>query len=187
MKRAGYSPNDIIDHNNVLDFVSLDNYKQTNKSFNLTEAFINIKLQISCEKCPATYICETERSLKQCFLEHRRPSSVTSQVYHHVHSDHPDHSISMDDTNILEVEPKWCELGVKEAIHIWVTHPFLNKDGRRYNLPSVWTNILNERTRGPGRRTSSSNQSHQDDTKCYVVPSYSDQGFSEVESSEFVL
>ncbi len=62
--------------------------------------------QISCKKCPATYISETERSLKQCFLEHRRTSSVTSEVSRHVHLDHPDHSISMDDTNILEVESK---------------------------------------------------------------------------------
>ena len=120
--------------------------------------------QISCEKCPATYIGETERSLKQRFLEHRRPSSVTSEVSRHVHLDHPDHSISMDDTKILEVEPKWFERGVKEAIHIRVTHPSLNKDGGRYNLPSVWTNILNERTRGPGPRISISNQSLQDDT-----------------------
>ncbi len=62
--------------------------------------------QISCKKCPATYIGETERLLKQCFLEHRRPSSVTCEVFCHVHLDHPDHSISMDDTKILEVESK---------------------------------------------------------------------------------
>ncbi len=59
---------------------------------------------------------------------------------------------------------KWFKRMAKEAIHIRVTHPFLNKDGGRYNLPSVWTNILNERTRGTGPRTSGSNQSLQDDT-----------------------
>ncbi len=120
--------------------------------------------QISCKKCLATYIGETERSLKQHFLEHRRPSSVTLEVSRHVHLDHPDHSISMDDTNILEVASKWFEHGVKEVIHIRVTHPSLNKDGGRCNLPSVWTNILNERTRGPGLRISNSKQSLQDDT-----------------------
>ncbi len=85
--------------------------------------------QISCEKCPATSIGETERALKQRFLEHRRPSSVTSEVSHHVLLDHPDHSISMDDTKIMEVESKKLECRVKEAIHIRVTHPSLNKDG----------------------------------------------------------
>ncbi len=101
---------------------------------------------------------------KQQFLEHRRPNSVTSEVSRHVHLDHPDHSISMDDTNILEVESKRFEHGFKEAIHIRVTHPSLYKDGGRYNLPSVWTNILNERTQGPGPRISNSKQSLQDDT-----------------------
>ncbi len=76
----------------------------------------------------------------------------------------PDRNISMDDNKRLEVEPKWFECGVKEAIHISVTHPSLNKDGGRYILTSAWTNILNERTWGPGPRTSSSNQSIQDDT-----------------------
>ncbi len=128
------------------------------------ERVIGPEYQISCKKCQATYTGETERSLKQRFLEHRRPSSVTSEVSHHVHLDHPDHSISMDDTNILEVESKWFEHGVKESIHIRVTHQSRNKDGGRYNLPSVWTNILNERTWGPGPRISNSNQFLQDDT-----------------------
>ncbi len=57
--------------------------------------------QISCEKCPATYKGETERSLKR-FLEHRRPCYVTSEISRHVHLDHSDHSISMNDTKILE-------------------------------------------------------------------------------------
>ncbi len=97
-------------------------------------------------------------------FEHRRPSSVTSEVSHHVHSDHPDQSISMNDTKIVEVEPKWFKRGVKEAIHIRVTHPSLNKDGGKIQSTSVWTNILNERTWGLGPRTFSNNQSLQDDT-----------------------
>ncbi len=69
----------------------------------------------------------------------------------------------MDDTKILEVESKWFEQGVKEAIHIRDTYPSLNKDRGRYNLPSVWINILNETTRGPGPRISNSNQSLEND------------------------
>ncbi len=100
------------------------------------------------------------------------PGSVTSEGSRHVHLDHSDHSISMDDTNILEVEPKRFERGVKEAIHIRITHPSLTTQGGRYNLPSLWTNILNKRTRGPGPRTSSSNQTLQDDTNaiwCHLI------------------
>ncbi len=88
------------------------------------ERVVGSENQISCEKCTATYIGETERSLKQCFLEHRRPSSVTSKVSRHVHLDHPDDSICMDDTKMLEVEPKWFERGSRNpytyGLHI---HP----------------------------------------------------------------
>ncbi len=90
----------------------------------MKERVVGPVYQISCKKCLATYICERERSLKQRFLEHRRPSSVTFEVSRHVHLDHPDHSISMDDTNIVKVEPKWFERGVKEDIHIRFTHPW---------------------------------------------------------------
>ena len=36
--------------------------------------------KIECEEFEATYIGETERSLKSRFNEHRRPSSTTSEV-----------------------------------------------------------------------------------------------------------
>ena len=59
--------------------------------------------RIPCEDCPASYVGETERSLKARFLEHRRPSSSTSEVSKHVHLDNPDHSVSLDNAEILEI------------------------------------------------------------------------------------
>ena len=53
----------------------------------------------------------------------------------------------MDSTEILEVEPRWFERGVKEAIHIRASSPSLNKDGGRYMLPSIWDNIIKERVK----------------------------------------
>ena len=75
---------------------------------------------ITCEfdQCDDDYIGETERSLKARYGEHQRRSSTSSEVSRHIFSDCPDHSISMDSTEILEVEPRWFERGVKEAIHI---------------------------------------------------------------------
>ena len=39
----------------------------------------------------------------------------------------------------------WFERGVKEAIHIRALKLSLNRDGGRYNLPSIWNNIIKER------------------------------------------
>ena len=35
--------------------------------------------EIKCENCEASYVGETERSLKSRFAEHRRPNSTTSE------------------------------------------------------------------------------------------------------------
>ena len=91
--------------------------------------------KISCEDCEATYVGETERLLKARFGEHRRPSSTTSEVSRHIHSDNPNHSITLENTKILSVQHKWFESGVKEDIHIRALNPSLNKDSGRYNLP----------------------------------------------------
>ena len=46
---------------------------------------------IECNNCSATYIGETERSLKARFQEHNRRSSETSEVSRHIHVDQPGH------------------------------------------------------------------------------------------------
>ena len=99
----------------------------------------------SCEDCDASYVGETERSMKARFGEHRRPSSTTSEVSKHIHSDNPNHSIKLDNTKILAVESKWFERGVKESIYIRALKPSLIRDGGRYNLPPIWNNIIKER------------------------------------------
>ena len=82
--------------------------------------------KISCEDCEATYVGETEHSLKAKFGEHRRQSSTTSEVSKHIHTDSPDHTITLENTKVLAMEHKWFERGVKEAIHIWALKPSLN-------------------------------------------------------------
>ena len=100
---------------------------------------------IPCDSCEAAYIGETERSLKARFSEHRRPSSVTSEVSKHILTECPDHNVDLKSVQILTTEPRWFERGVKESIYIRVNNPSLNKDGGRYLLPSVWTNLLRDR------------------------------------------
>ena len=93
-------------------------------------------------KCKESYIGETERSLKTRFLEHRRPSSSTSEVSQHIHIESPGHHVSLDEVKVLDREDKWFERGVKEAIYIRAHQPSLNRDGGRYKLPRVYDPIL---------------------------------------------
>ena len=71
--------------------------------------------KIKCEECEATHAGETERSLKARFSEHRRPSSTTSEVAKHIHTDQPEHTVELDNTEILTTEPRWFERGVKRS------------------------------------------------------------------------
>ena len=116
--------------------------------------------QINCTNCNTFYIGETERSLKARFLEHRRPSTVTSEVSRHINHECPTHNISMSNTKILTTEPRWFERGVKEAIHIRTNQPPLNKDGGRHNLSPIWTNLLRKRSGGGGPQNSHFTVSH---------------------------
>ena len=100
---------------------------------------------IKCEDCEASYVGETERSLKARFGEHRRPSSTTSEVSKHLHTDSSNHNIQLENTKILAVESNWFERGVKEAIHIRALKPSLNRDGGRYHLSSIWNNTIKKR------------------------------------------
>ena len=105
---------------------------------------------IKCHTCEADYVGETERSLKVRFQEHKRPSSLTSDVSNHIHRDQPGHQVNMADTKILGTEPRYFERGVKEAIHINTSKPSLNSMSGRFALPGVWTNLLKKRVRGGG-------------------------------------
>ena len=72
-----------------------------------------------------------------------------SEVSQHVHVDRPEHGVSLDKVKILTMENMKFEKEVKETIYIRVAKPSLNKDGRYYLLPAVWTNLLRARGRVP--------------------------------------
>ena len=97
--------------------------------------------------CKESYIGETERSLKTRFLEHRRPSSTSSEVSQHIDIESPGHHVDLNQVKILDREPRSFERGVKEAIYIRVNKPSLNKDRGRYKLPRVFDPILESRVK----------------------------------------
>jgi len=61
--------------------------------------------RISCEDCEASCVGETERSLKVRFGEHRRPSSVNSEISKHIHQEEPGHSVELTNSQVVTVEP----------------------------------------------------------------------------------
>ena len=100
---------------------------------------------ITCDDCDATYVGETE---------HRRKSSVGSEVLQHIHLDRPEHGVSLDKVKILTVDNWKFERGVKETIYIRVMELSLNKVGGHCLLPAVWTNLPKARVWVPsGPRT----------------------------------
>ncbi|KAI8515731.1 calcium ion binding, partial [Branchiostoma belcheri] len=96
----------------------------------------------TCFKPTQTYIGETERSLKTRFLEHRRPSSNTSEVSQHIHIESPGHTVTLDKVRILDTEQDYFVRGVKEAVYIRAHQPSLNRDGGRYRLPATFDALL---------------------------------------------
>ena len=90
---------------------------------------IHCQGQTNRGQCEEFYIGKTERSLKARFLEHRRPSSTSSEVSQYIRIESPGHKIDLEKVKILDREPRWFERGVKEAIYIRINQPTLNKDG----------------------------------------------------------
>ena len=97
---------------------------------------------IKCEECKAMYVEETERSLKSRFKEHRSPSSTTSEATKYIHLEQPEHTMELDNADILTTESRWFERRVKEAIFIRALNTILNRDGGRNDLPPIWVNII---------------------------------------------
>ena len=92
----------------------------------IKERVVCLVYHISCDSCEVSYIGEIGRSLKSRFM-----SSVNSEVSRHVNCDQPHYSISLDNVRILEVELKWFERGVREAIQVRINNPILNSKGTR--------------------------------------------------------
>ena len=77
-------------------------------------------------------------------MEHRRPSSTTSEVSKHINVDNQGHEINLDEVKTLDRESSWYERGVKEAIYIRALRPSLNRDGGRFQLPHIWDPLLSD-------------------------------------------
>ena len=58
-------------------------------------------IRSECEECEAVYVGETKRSLRARFTEQHQISSATSEVVKHIHVDHPQNSLELENTETL--------------------------------------------------------------------------------------
>ena len=95
---------------------------------------ISIKILTNCSELYMT-----------CSSEHRRPSWTNSEVSEDIYVDHPQHSVELENTEILTTEPRWFERGVKEDT---VKEPWTlawTKMGWGAICTLVWDNIIKKK------------------------------------------
>ncbi|XP_070835613.1 uncharacterized protein [Chaetodon trifascialis] len=101
----------------------------------------NLVYAVQCsEECTDLYIGETKQPLSRCMAQHRRANSsgLDSAVYLHLKEEA--HSFEDKNVHILDREDRWFERGVREAIHVKVEKPSLNRGGGlRHHLSPTYS------------------------------------------------
>ena len=90
--------------------------------------------QIKCGDCPASYVGETARQLKEQVAEHLKITSSPMRE----HLPQAEHSFTTEEVSVLHQEPEGCRRGVAEAIHFHRESPSPNRDRGRHNLPAIY-------------------------------------------------
>ena len=89
--------------------------------------------------CTAEYIGETNRSLKERVSDHR--NQTTSAIrYHHISTKHP--KAELKDFKIIDRESNTLHHWAKEALHIHIKDPSLNRNIGKVKIPSVFNKLL---------------------------------------------
>ena len=90
-------------------------------------------------KCTAEYIGETNRSLKERVSDHRK--QTTSAIRnHHISTRHP--KAGHKDFTIIDRDNNTLHHQAKEAIHIHIKDPSLNRNIGKVRIPSVFNKLL---------------------------------------------
>ena len=89
--------------------------------------------------CPEAYIGESSRALGDRIKEYlKAPSPI------HHHSSSTGHPLSPECFNIICQETQGPSRNIKEAMLIRVNDPMLQRNLRKYQLPHIWDNILQD-------------------------------------------
>ena len=95
-------------------------------------------------KCPATnytaeYIGETNRSLKERVSD-RRPQTTSAIRNHHISTKHP--KVELKDFTIIDRDSNTLHHQAKEALHIYIKDPSLNRNIGKVRISSVFNKCL---------------------------------------------
>ena len=89
--------------------------------------------------CTAEYVVETNRSLKERVSDHR--NQTTSAIRnHHISTKHP--KAELKDFTIIDRESNMLHHQTKEALHISIKDPSLNRNIGKARIPSVFNKLL---------------------------------------------
>ena len=89
--------------------------------------------------CTAEYIGETNRSLKERVPNHR--NQTTSAIRNiHISTKHP--KTELKDFTIIDRDSNTLQHQAKEALHICIKDPSLNRNIGKVRIPSVFNKIL---------------------------------------------
>ena len=91
------------------------------------------------DNCTAKYIGETNRSLKERVSDHRN-QTTRAIGNHHISTKHP--KAELKDFTIIDRESNTLLHCVKEALHICIKDPSLNRNIGKVRMPSVFNKLL---------------------------------------------
>ena len=89
--------------------------------------------------CTAENIDETNRSLKERVSDHRNQTTSATRN-HHISTKHP--TAELKDFTIIDRQSNTLHCWAKEALHIHIKDPSLNRNIGKVRIPSVFNKLL---------------------------------------------
>ena len=90
--------------------------------------------------CTAEYIDETDMSLKESISNHRHQTTSAIRNHHISSTKHP--KAELKDFPIMDRESNTLHHQAKEALHIHIKDPSLNRNIGKVRIPSVFNKLL---------------------------------------------
>ena len=93
----------------------------------------------SANNCTVEYIGETNRFLKERVSDHRK-QTISAIRNHHISTQHP--KAELKDCTIIDRESNTLHHQAKEALHICIKDPSLNRNIGKVRIPSIFNKLL---------------------------------------------